>query len=75
MHCMLNWKNLGKPHWRRIEFILLLICFDRFNMHSQARARDLDADEEQRRYVSSLLGHAPVVLSDRGLQLVSVCYQ
>lgn len=72
MYCMLNWKNLGKPQWWRIGFILLLICFDRFNMHSKALARATDAGEEQHRYVSPLLGHAPVVLSDRGLKLISV---
>lgn len=73
---MLNWKNFVKPQWWRIGFILLLlICFDRFNMHSQALARDSDAREEQHRYVSPLLGHALVVLSDRGLELISVSCQ
>lgn len=75
MYCMLNWKNLGKPQWWRIGFILLLICFYRFNMHNQALARDSNAGEKQHRYVSLLLGHAPVVLSDRGLKLISVSYQ
>lgn len=64
MYCTLNYKNLGKPQWWRIGFILLLICLDRFTMHSQAHARDSVAGEEQHRCVSLLLGHAPVVMSE-----------